>query len=108
LSNLFKKETYKHFSKSHSTLLIFRKFLDGPKRYLELRHQRSGDAVFDYTQEGNYKPFYYIYKLIEILLPKANYQHNKPLKLMEMYYLFDFSYARKGLQRKGWIHVVQK
>jgi hypothetical protein len=85
LSNLFKKDNYKYFSKSHSTLLIFRKFLDGPKRYLELRHQRSGDAVFDYDyEEGNYKPLHYIYRLIEILLPKANYQHNKPLKLMEM------------------------
>ena len=37
------------FSKSHITLLIFRKFMENTsKRTLELRHQRTGDAVFDY------------------------------------------------------------
>ena len=41
---------------------------------LELRHQRTGDIVFDYVDESNpfKKPNYYVYKLIETLLPKAH------------------------------------
>jgi hypothetical protein len=84
MNNLFKVDNYTTFSKSHKTLLIFRKFLPNNKRYLELRHQRSGDAVFDYEGDKNYKPFYYIYRLIEILLPKANYKKNEPLRMIEM------------------------
>ena len=40
---------------------------------LELRHQRTGDVVFDWVDPANpfKKPTYYVYKLIEILLPKA-------------------------------------
>ncbi len=66
--------------------LIFNQFLPNNKRYLELRHQRTGDAVFDYDNQDipNYKPFYYIYRLIEILLPKANYKQGESLKMMEM------------------------
>lgn len=41
---------------------------------LELRHQRTGDIVFDWVDEANpfKKPSYYVYKLIETLLPKAH------------------------------------
>ena len=40
---------------------------------LELRHQRTGDVVFDWKDDKNpqAKPDFYMYKLIEILLPKA-------------------------------------
>jgi hypothetical protein len=40
---------------------------------LELRHQRTGDVVFDYYNDTNQqqKPDFYMYKLIEILLPRA-------------------------------------
>lgn len=79
INDLFKSESYTSFTKSSLTLLIFRKFLPSNKRYLELRHQRSGDACFDY-----YTPYYYIYRLIEILLPKANYNEEQPLRMMEM------------------------
>jgi hypothetical protein len=51
LTNLFKKDQYNYFAKTHVTLLIFRKFMDNTtKRTLELRHQRTGDAVFDYDE----------------------------------------------------------
>lgn len=51
LNDNFNVGQYDTFSKSHLTLLIFRKFLPGNKRYLELRHQRTGDAVFDYNSK---------------------------------------------------------
>ena len=57
-------------------------------RSLELRHQRTGDAVFDFVDRNipYYLPYDYIYRLIEILLPKANYSENQgSLKLLEMY-----------------------
>ncbi len=30
------------------------------------------------------RPYYYAYRLIEILLPKANYVNGEPLRMMEM------------------------
>lgn len=46
----------------------------GSGQPLELRHQRTGDVVFDWVDPTNrFKtPQYYAYKLIETLLPKAN------------------------------------
>jgi hypothetical protein len=40
---------------------------------LELRHQRTADVVFDWISDTNQfkTPDYYIYKLIETLLPRA-------------------------------------
>jgi len=40
---------------------------------LELRHQRTGDVVFDWIDPADpfKKPSFYVYKLIETLLPKA-------------------------------------
>lgn len=35
--------------------------------------------------DENWKINQYIYKMIETLLPKANYEPNSSLKLMEMY-----------------------
>jgi hypothetical protein len=64
---------------------------------LELRHQRTGDVVFDW--KGNLielkfldpvnrfsKPQYYTYKLIETLLPKAMIDLKKSpnLKMIEL------------------------
>jgi spore coat polysaccharide biosynthesis protein SpsF (cytidylyltransferase family) len=79
------REKYKFLSKSHKTLLMLRrsqknKAASDTKTALELRHQRTGDVVFDWTDDVNIfkKPMYYTYKLIETLLPKA---HNKVLPL---------------------------
>jgi hypothetical protein len=76
--------------------------LPSNKRYLELRHQRTGDAVFDFKEVGSplYKPYDYIYRLIEILLPKANYKQGECLKMMEIF-------GRKDYKRKGWINICQ-
>ena len=55
---------------------------------LELRHQRTGDVVFDwYDPVDPYaKPQYYTYKLIETLLPKAMVDLKKSpnLKMIEL------------------------
>lgn len=88
ITDQYTDETYDYFSKSKMTLLIFRKFRQNNERNLELRHQRTGDAVFDYVDQNipYYRPFNYVYRLIEILLPKANYSEKADcLKLMEMY-----------------------
>jgi len=52
-----------------------------------LRHQRTGDTVFDYFDYVNdpfYKPSSFVYELIETLLPRANYKEGENLKMMEM------------------------
>lgn len=55
---------------------------------LELRHQRTGDVVFDWIDPINpfKKPMYYTYKLIETLLPKAMVDLKKSphLKMIEL------------------------
>ena len=82
----------------------------GPK--LELRHQRTGDVVFDWIDEANpFKtPSYYTYKLIETLLPKAmnklpktemnlaEYNKGRKFKLVELW-------AQDDIPRKGWLKV---
>ena len=85
---------------------------------LELRHQRTGDVVFDWVDPANpfKKPVYYVYKLIEILLPKAmaklpkkdkdgklpnsqQVEDNRRLKMVELW-------APDAEPRKGWLKVV--
>ncbi len=34
--------------------------------------------------ENNWKINQYVYKMIETLLPKANYENDSPLKMMEL------------------------
>ena len=84
---------------------------------LELRHQRTGDVVFDWVDPANpfKKPNYYVYKLIEILLPKAmaklpkksgqemvnsvQLEESRRLKMVELW-------APDDTPRKGWLKVV--
>lgn len=60
-------------------MLIFRKKSKNEAR-LELRHQRSCDAVCDWMihkdrpMDPNHKPLDYVYKMIETMLPKASYE----------------------------------
>jgi hypothetical protein len=88
------------------------------KEKLELRHQRTGDVVFDWTNEA--KPYstpeYYTYKLIETLLPKAmnklpqdnkeqltqsQFEKVRKFKMVELW-------AQDETPRKGWFKVVSK
>ncbi len=48
IRDLYVNDDYEYFSKSKMTFLLFRKFQENTQRSLELRHQRSGDAVFDF------------------------------------------------------------
>ena len=80
---------------------------------LELRHQRTGDVVFDFIDDKNpFKiPQYYTYKLIETLLPKAmnklpksemtneEYLKARKFKLVELW-------AQDDVPRKGWLKVA--
>lgn len=70
---------------------------------LELRHQRTGDVVFDWIDPVNRfsKPQYYTYKLIETLLPKAMVDLKKSphLKMIELW-------AQDDKPRKGWIKFL--
>lgn len=80
---------------------------------LELRHQRTGDIVFDWIDEANpfKKPDYYVYKLIETLLPKAHakiiphgkapahkIEEERKLKMVELW-------AQDDTPRKSWLKV---
>ena len=75
------RQDYRFIRKGHKTLLFLRRSAakqnnksSETKVPLELRHQRTGDVVFEWTDEANpfLKPHYYVYKLIETLLPKAH------------------------------------
>ena len=67
----FVNDPFTYLKKSHRSLLMFRRTSKDGR--LELRHQRTGDVVFDWRDEMKpwQKPDFYLYRLIEILLPKA-------------------------------------
>lgn len=67
------RDKYLYLNKSHRTLLMMRRQPKETTQPLELRHQRTGDVVFDWVDPSNrFKtPEYYTYKMIETLLPKA-------------------------------------
>jgi len=94
-------EDSSYLKKSHKTLLMLRRLSkDEPgKIKLELRHQRTGDVVFDFKNMENEteKPQDYIYSLIETLLPKAviDYQ-KKQFKMLEIW-------ATDDVPREGWV-----
>jgi len=64
--------------------MLFRRFGKEP---LELRHQRTSDAIFNIASSvGSYEEYLmeYAYGLMETLLPKAKYDNG--FKMIEMYY----------------------
>lgn len=104
LTDIFYNGESKYFTSSHLTLLMFKKEKHLSTK-IELRHQRTSDAVFDIfdeEQNPNYYPNNYIYNMIEILLPKANIsEHPKgTLKMIELY-------AHRDTKRKGWIFLCE-
>ncbi|KAG1170992.1 hypothetical protein G6F70_003730 [Rhizopus microsporus] len=104
VNNQIHKSPYRYFNKSKLSLLIFRKEGD-----IELRHQRNPDCVFDFIRpklpdEISEKKPPFMYKVIETLLPTANYHiENNPNgeRLLELW-------AKKGQRRQGWTAVVEK
>ena len=72
---------------------------------LELRHQRTGDVVFDFVEEHDpfKRPMYFVYKLIETLLPKAmiKFDPNKPIESVKMVELW----AHDESERTGWLKI---
>ena len=105
INDIFHKGNSEYFTNSHMTLLMFRKEMN-KKATIELRHQRTSDVVFDiYDKENNvnYSPNEFIYKMIEILLPKANITEEPKgtLKMLEIY-------ALKNSNRRGWIHLSEE
>ena len=80
---------------------------------LELRHQRTGDVVFDWYDpvKPSKKPDFYLYRLMEILLPKAAVEklpvkktkelksHIPHLKMVELW-------AQNDVDRKGWLKII--
>eukprot|EP00347_Sterkiella_histriomuscorum_P002955 403366155 len=99
----FVRENYTYFKKSKKTLLMFRRLSTDVNNKLELRHQRTGDVVFDWkdTINPHSKPQYYTYKLIETLLPKAMVDLKKQphLRMIELW-------AEDDTPRKGWIKFI--
>lgn len=105
LTDIFYNGQSKYFTSSHLTLLMFKKEKHLSTK-IELRHQRTSDAVFDIFDEDqnpNYYPNNYIYNMIEILLPKANISEppKGTLKMIELY-------ANKDTKRKGWIFLCEE
>lgn len=74
-------QEFTYLRKSHKTLMMFRRTSKDDGK-LELRHQRTGDVVFNWHDycKPQQKPDFYIYKLIEILLPKAMVEKIKAKK----------------------------
>lgn len=105
INDIFHKGNSEYFTNSHMTLLMFKKEKNNAVK-IELRHQRTSDVVFDiYDKESNvnYSPNEFIYKMIEILLPKANIPEDPKgkLKMLEIY-------AFKNSNRRGWIHLSEE
>ncbi len=93
----FIRDDYCYLKKTKKTLLMFRRIASsdlGSK--LELRHQRTGDVVFDWkgillcfnvsTDPTNpyKKPQDYVYMLIETLLPRAKIDQKNKFKMLEL------------------------
>lgn len=100
--DIFDNAKYSYFRKSKKILYMFRKQL--PKTQLELRHQRTSDTVFTLCHSSaenallsdtHLKQF--VYKLIETLLPRAAYQPNQPLRLLEIF--------GDSSPREGWLKI---
>lgn len=104
---------YNFLAKSHRTLLMMRRTKKESGNSLELRHQRTGDVVFDWVDDlDRFKtPTYYTYKMIETLLPKAMnkllqgkvtkeaFEKARKFKMVELW-------AKDDTPRKGWLKVV--
>jgi len=94
-----------YFKISKRVLMMFRR--TDPKEPLELRHQRTSDALFDLVDPNtsygasDLRTKEFVYKLIETLLPKAAYNpENKGLKMMELW-------ADPTRPREGWINICE-
>jgi hypothetical protein len=102
---LFYEGTADYFKISKRVLMMFRR--TDPKEPLELRHQRTSDALFDLVDPsspsgGDLRTKEFVYKLIETLLPKAAYlpENKGALKMMELW-------ADPTRPREGWINVCE-
>jgi len=80
----FYKEDSLIIKKVHKTLLMFRR--EESEGRLELRHQRTGDVVADFVDPGqpNQRPNFYVYHLIETLLPQAAYEEQERYRMIEL------------------------
>lgn len=89
-----------YFKETQRVLYMFRKH--HKTEPLELRHQRTSDAFFTIgdSWELDWKSMTAVYKMIETLLIKANYQKNKPLRLLELW-------GSNERVRKGWVTVSE-
>jgi hypothetical protein len=64
--------------------MMFRRF---GKQQLELRHQRTSDAIFNIASPiGSFNEYLleYVYGLIETLLPKAKYTAQEGFKMIQL------------------------
>jgi hypothetical protein len=108
-----------YFAQSKETLLLCRRgdrnALTGKLSWekVEMRHQRTTDVhvaslrtLPDETENARpreAKPFAYVHKLVETMLPEARYNHGREdLKgrLCELW-------GQKGATRAGWVNVVE-
>ncbi|EGR29415.1 methyltransferase mt-, putative [Ichthyophthirius multifiliis] len=103
---IFLNEDDNYFKRAKKVILMFRKF--NKDAQLELRHQRTSDVFFDIFNEQkpddlSQKGMQFIYKMIETLLPKANYSEDnkQSLKLMELWANPEI------LPQKGWIRIIE-
>ena len=81
---------------------MFRRQSKDDSNKLELRHQRTGDVVFDWRDPANphKKPDFYIYRLIEILLPNAQIDKIKKDKNINFGGSVESSYKKGKSARK--------
>eukprot|EP01017_Pseudomicrothorax_dubius_P000244 TRINITY_DN0_c1413_g1_i2.p1 TRINITY_DN0_c1413_g1~~TRINITY_DN0_c1413_g1_i2.p1 ORF type:complete len:295 (+),score=44.42 TRINITY_DN0_c1413_g1_i2:2-886(+) len=104
VETMFSNRDAEYFSKTKKVLLLFRR-IESKEIPLELRHQRTCDVVFDVAdgQYVNQQAKEYVYRMIETLLPKANWNPeggSRALKLLELW-------GNKDAPREGWITVYE-
>ena len=98
----YKKSQF--FSKNKITILMFRRKLK-KSTYLELRHQRNTDVMFDLFFEDEKNNISQLlkkrlYDVVETLLPTSL---NSELKLVEL-----FADDKLEKPRKGWLQVIEE
>ena len=67
--------------------------------------------VIDFNRQNidlNYKPRFFVYDMIETLLPRSKYTSQYGIKRLELYFTLLSSSWGDNTPRQGWIKVIQQ
>ena len=82
VENLSCNKEEEFFLNNKKTLLLLRRIEKTAEKSLELRHQRSVDAVV--ATDAQEYPDKYVYQMIETMLPETDFQTGKEFRLVHL------------------------